>query len=106
MGESRAICLFLIVIASPLAVVLTWLILPGFLAVFFAPPLEYLYLPLLLPQGTGLQIAGLALIFLSLLLRAWTRQALRELYTGHVQIQAEHRLMGLIWLPWQIFRMF
>ncbi len=70
-----------------------WLVLPGFLAVFFAPPLEYLYLPVLLPRGSGAQIAGLALIGLGLLLRIWTRMALREMYSGHVQVLAGHRLV-------------
>ncbi len=70
-----------------------WLALPGFLGVFFGPPLEYLYLPSWLPRGLGMQIAGLALVGLGLLLRLWARRAIRSLYTGHIQVQAGHCLV-------------
>ena len=39
-----------------------WAILPGFLAVFFAPPLEWFLLPAVLPRTLPMQIAGLVLI--------------------------------------------
>ena len=48
-----------------------WLILPGFLAVFFASPLEWLYLPATLPRTAWLQAAGIALLLLSLAVRMW-----------------------------------
>jgi protein-S-isoprenylcysteine O-methyltransferase Ste14 len=69
-----------------------WLILPGFLAVFFAPPLEFMYLPLL-PHSVWMQVAGLVLLGLSLALRIWARLHIRGLYSGHVEVQAEHRLV-------------
>lgn len=70
-----------------------WLILPGFLAVFFGSPLEYLFWPGLLPRPVWMQVIGLALFLASLALRFWARRAIRGMYTGHVQIQADHRLV-------------
>lgn len=70
-----------------------WLILPGFLAVFYAAPLEYLYAPKILPRGPWTQYVGFILIFLGLLLRVWTRLTIRDFYTGHVQVSAQHRLV-------------
>jgi protein-S-isoprenylcysteine O-methyltransferase Ste14 len=70
-----------------------WLILPGFLVVFFASPLEYLYLPIFLPRALWMQVAGLMLILLSLVLRIWTRLHIRGLYSGHVEVQTGHHLV-------------
>ena len=70
-----------------------WLILPGFLAVFFAPPLEWFYLPAVLPRNPIMQIAGWALIASALLLRIWARVHIRGLYSGHVEVQEQHRLV-------------
>lgn len=70
-----------------------WLILPGFLAVFFAPPLEWLYLPETLSRVVGMQVAGLILILASAAMRIWTRVHMRGLYSGHVEVQADHKLV-------------
>jgi protein-S-isoprenylcysteine O-methyltransferase Ste14 len=70
-----------------------WAILPGFLAVFFAPPLEWLYLPVFLPRSPGMQITGLGLILAAVAMRIWTRVHIRGLYSGHVEVQAGHRLV-------------
>jgi protein-S-isoprenylcysteine O-methyltransferase Ste14 len=70
-----------------------WLILPGFLAVFFAPPLEWMYLPAVFPRALGMQIAGLMLILAAVALRMWVRAHIRDLYSGHVEVQAGHRLV-------------
>jgi protein-S-isoprenylcysteine O-methyltransferase Ste14 len=70
-----------------------WLILPGFLVAFFAPPLEWMYLPDLLPRGTWMEIAGLALILLGIAFRLWSRSHIRGLYSGHVEVQEDHRLV-------------
>ncbi len=70
-----------------------WLILPGFLAVFFASPLEWMYLPELLPHSLGMQIAGICLVLVALGLRIWARSAIRGLYSGHVEVLAGHRLV-------------
>ncbi len=65
-----------------------WLILPGFVAVFFASPLEYLYLGGETRANIYLQVAGLALILASFVLRIWTRGVLKAQYTGHIQVAA------------------
>ncbi len=70
-----------------------WLILPGFLVVFFAPPLEWLYLQTSFPKLPGIQIAGLVLLLLGLGIHSWSRTQIRGLYSGHVEIQEEHRLV-------------
>lgn len=70
-----------------------WLILPGFLVVFYGAPLEYLYLPQIIPHTRGFQIAGLALLAAAIALRVWARRALGSLYSGKVHIQTGHRLV-------------
>jgi len=70
-----------------------WLILPGFLVIFFASPLEWMYLPDLMPRLPWMQSAGLGLILAAVALRVWTRAHLRGLYSGHVEVQAGHRLV-------------
>jgi protein-S-isoprenylcysteine O-methyltransferase Ste14 len=70
-----------------------WLILPGFLAAFFTPPLEWFCLPERLPRGPGMQIAGWILIAAALLLRVWARVHIRGLYSGHVEVQEQHQLV-------------
>jgi len=70
-----------------------WLILPGFLVVFFAPPLEWMYLSAFLPRTLWMQIAGLALVLAAVGLSVWARTHIRGLYSGHVEVQASHRLV-------------
>jgi len=70
-----------------------WLVQPGFLLVFYAPPIEYLLMPQVLPRTQWLQLAGLVLISASMFLHGWARLALRGMYTGHVQVQADHPLV-------------
>lgn len=70
-----------------------WLILPGFLAVFYAPPLEWLYLPAFLPRAFWMQIAGLVLVAAGMILLTWARVHIRGLYTGHVAVHSDHRLV-------------
>lgn len=70
-----------------------FLILPGFLMVFFAPPLEWIYLPAVLPRLVFMQTVGMALILVAAMLRIWVRLHIRGLYTGHVQVRADHRLV-------------
>lgn len=70
-----------------------WLILPGFLVTIFAPPLEWMYLPGILPRALWMQIAGLALILAAMALRIWARAHIRGLYSGHVEVQADHHLV-------------
>jgi protein-S-isoprenylcysteine O-methyltransferase Ste14 len=70
-----------------------WMILPGMLVAFFAPPLETIYLPTSLPRNAWMQIIGFALIVFGAVLRLWTRSAIREQYTGHIRVAAKHRLV-------------
>ena len=70
-----------------------WLILPGFLVVFFGSPLEYMFLPAVLSRSTWMQWLGLGLIFAGVALRIWTRKAIKGLYSGVVQVQQDHRLV-------------
>jgi protein-S-isoprenylcysteine O-methyltransferase Ste14 len=70
-----------------------WLVQPGFFCAIFGAPLEYLYLPEILPRAACLQIIGLLLIGLSVVLHSWARQAIRGQFSGHLQIQPEHQLI-------------
>jgi len=63
-----------------------WLILPGFLVVFYASPLEFLYVPQFLPRGQWIQIVGLVLITASFMLITWAQQALKGRYSGRIQV--------------------
>jgi protein-S-isoprenylcysteine O-methyltransferase Ste14 len=72
-----------------------WLIIPAFVAAFFGPPLEYLYLPTVLPRSATMQAVGLTIIVAGLLLRVWTRLSLRQLYIGHVQVTEGHCLVQI-----------
>lgn len=46
-----------------------WWILPGFIAIFFVPPLEFLFLRASLPHSLGMELTGLIIILLGLALR-------------------------------------
>jgi len=72
-----------------------WLILPGFLVVFYASPLEYLYIPEILhgTRTTSMQLAGLSLIIASLLIFGWARIALKGMYSGRIRVQTGHVLI-------------
>jgi protein-S-isoprenylcysteine O-methyltransferase Ste14 len=69
-----------------------WLVLPGFVAAFFAAPLEYSFLGGAARAGILSQGMGLALLLLGVALRVWTRRALRAGYTARVQVTPEHHL--------------
>jgi len=70
-----------------------WGILPGFLVVFFASPVEWMVSTAVLPRAVWMQITGLALILVALALLVWARSHIRGLYTGHVEVQVGHRLV-------------
>jgi len=70
-----------------------WLILPGFLVIFFASPLEWMYLPGSMPRLPWMQAAGLGLILSAVVLRVWTRAHMCGQYSGHVEVLAGHRLV-------------
>jgi protein-S-isoprenylcysteine O-methyltransferase Ste14 len=52
-----------------------------------------MYLPAVFPRALGMQIAGLMLILAAVALRMWVRAYIRGLYSGHVEVQAGHRLV-------------
>jgi protein-S-isoprenylcysteine O-methyltransferase Ste14 len=70
-----------------------WWILPGFLAVFFGPPLEFLHLPAFLPRGIGMELAGLLIILFGLAVRISTRLTIGGMYSGYVHIRVHHILV-------------
>jgi protein-S-isoprenylcysteine O-methyltransferase Ste14 len=70
-----------------------WLILPGFLLVFYSSPLEFLYLPEMITRGIALEGAGLLLFGLGLGLFIWARRAARDQYSGHIQVSVNHILV-------------
>jgi protein-S-isoprenylcysteine O-methyltransferase Ste14 len=69
-----------------------WWILPGFVAIFFAPPIEFLFLAPILPRGIGMELAGLLLLLLGLTVRIWTRTCLRGQYSGYLRVKVGHLL--------------
>ena len=70
-----------------------WMVVPGFLVVFYASPLEYLLLPEILQPTLWMQILGLVLIGISMLLFGWARIVLRGMYSGHLQVKTDHILV-------------
>lgn len=63
-----------------------WSMVIGMIAVFYLPPVEYLYFKPILPRGIGSQITGWILILLGSMLFLWARRALGEFYSGHVSV--------------------
>lgn len=70
-----------------------WLILPGFLAAHFLPPIEWMALPAALPRILGMQVAGLIIVVAGIGLLVWARAHIRGLYSGHVEVQSDHQLV-------------
>ncbi len=70
-----------------------WLVIPGFLMVFYAPPLETMFKLKILPHPIWIQIVGLILIAVSMLLFGWARTALKGLYSGRVRVKEDHTLV-------------
>lgn len=72
-----------------------WVILPGFLMVFYAAPLEWLIISKLFVGGRGIwsQILGLIIVTAGIALLSWARVTLKDLYSGRVQILASHSLV-------------
>ena len=70
-----------------------WWVLPGFAAIFFAPPLEFLFLPPFLPRGIGIELAGLVIILVGMAMRIWTRISIGGMYSGYVRVTAGHVLV-------------
>jgi protein-S-isoprenylcysteine O-methyltransferase Ste14 len=71
-----------------------WLILPGFLLVFFGSPLEFSYLPVTITRDNVLEGLGLLLFGLGLGLFIWARRTAQDQYSGHIQIKVDHILVN------------
>jgi protein-S-isoprenylcysteine O-methyltransferase Ste14 len=63
-----------------------WWIVIGMIAAFFLPPVEYLFVPALLPHLDWMEITGLVVIFLGTILFIWARRTLGKFYSGHVSV--------------------
>ena len=63
-----------------------WMIVAGMIAVFYLPPVEYLYFKTILPQTIWMQITGWILILCGSALFIWARRVLGNYYSGHVSV--------------------
>jgi protein-S-isoprenylcysteine O-methyltransferase Ste14 len=63
-----------------------WLIVIGMIAAFYLPPLEYLFIAVILPRGLWIEITGFLLVSLGSALFVWARRALGTFYSGHVSV--------------------
>lgn len=70
-----------------------WLIIAGMLAVFYLPPIEYLYFAARLPRTGWISSGGVGLVILGTALFAWARRTLRVNYSGHVSVKSEQTLV-------------
>lgn len=70
-----------------------WFITLGMCAVFYASPLEYLYLPVLLPRSAWLSSIGTVFVVMGVLLFIWARRTLRKEYSGHLSVSTGHILV-------------
>ena len=70
-----------------------WLIQPGFILAIFGAPLEYLFVPTVLPRLLGMQVTGLLLMIAGVFLLSWARRVIRGQFSGHVRIQEGHQLV-------------
>jgi protein-S-isoprenylcysteine O-methyltransferase Ste14 len=70
-----------------------WWIVPGFIVVFFAPPLEFLHLTPVLPRNLAMELAGLVIILFGLGIRVWTRLTIGGMYSGYLRVKVRHVLV-------------
>jgi protein-S-isoprenylcysteine O-methyltransferase Ste14 len=70
-----------------------WMVVPGFLVVFYASPLEYLLFPEIHQPILWMQILGLVMIVISMFLFGWARIVLGGMYSGHLQVKTDHILV-------------
>ena len=63
-----------------------WMIVAGMIAVFYLPPVEYLYFKAILPRTVWMQITGWILILCGSVLFIWARRVLGKYYSGHVSV--------------------
>ena len=70
-----------------------WVLALGSVAVFLAPPLEYLYLAEIIPRGLAMQFIGLAFILAGIALCIWMRSALKGMGYRRIRAKASRRLV-------------
>ncbi len=70
-----------------------WLVIPGFLVVFYASPIEYLFQPQSLPRTSCMQTSGIVLITVGLIVFSWARMSLKDMYSGRVRVTSGHTLV-------------
>lgn len=70
-----------------------WLYLPGAMAAFFIPPLEYLYAAAILPRGAVFEWSGVALVVSGCALFVWARRTLGAAYSGHLTVTSRQGLV-------------
>ncbi len=69
-----------------------WMLIPGFLVVFYISPLEFLILRIF-PNYVWAEWVGILLIIFSLILFSWARLTLRTMYSGLLRVKADHVLV-------------
>ncbi len=70
-----------------------WLILPGFLIVFFFSPVEAQWFPGWLPQTWLVQVTGIVLVIFSFVLFVWARRETGKNYSGHLRVTETQELI-------------
>lgn len=65
-----------------------WLYLPGAMAAFFIPPIEYLYGSKIIPRSPFFEWTGVALATAGVGLFVWARRTLRAAYSGHLSVSS------------------
>lgn len=70
-----------------------WLILPGLITTFLAPPLEYIYLPAYFSRAGWVPYVGLILILVGAAWRFWVRISINGGYSGHSQMTREQHFV-------------
>src|SRR5512140_976284 len=70
-----------------------WAVLPGFIMVLFAPPLEWYYLQSLIPRSLSMEIAGWVLVGMGVVLLVWARLSLRGYYSGQLKVGSRQELV-------------
>lgn len=63
-----------------------WFIVVGMIAMFYLPPIEYIFFTAILPRNLWMQVTGLFLIFFGSILFIWARRTLGDYYSGHVSV--------------------
>ncbi len=70
-----------------------WAILPGFMVVIFAPPVEWYYMKAFLPRSLAMEVAGWVLVGAGIAISVWARVTLRGYYSGRIQVGNSHSLV-------------